>query len=259
MKKQLLRGIAIAAMSGLVLIARAQDPLLTQYPTIVQQPDDSCVPIGSIATFSVIATNADAYQWYKNNVLMDGETNSSVTISNAGINDVGYYSAAVINALGAVPTRSAGLNVYTSSSTTSTTTSSPLTRNRLLSTQSMSMMSQSDLGGGGMITVYGLPVTGNGGTGNCPGKYSGYVNFTKPATNGWGWAPTSGMTHIASDENRSDTKIQFMGQYGDIGCAPVSVTVSNPISPVYRFAIFFPTNVAVPTNAYPITLTGFDP
>jgi hypothetical protein len=37
------------------------------------------------------------------------------------------------------------------------------------------------------------------------------------------------------------------------------VTVVNPMSPAYRFAIYFPTNSMVPTNAYPITLSGFDP
>jgi len=258
MKKRLLRGVAIAAMTGLVLTARAQDST-SQYPTILQQPDDQCVPIGSVASYSVLATNAVAYQWYKNNVQMDGETNSSITISNAGINDVGYYSAAVMNSLGVVPTRSANMNVYTTSSTTGATTSS-FPKTKLLSTQSMSMMSQTDMGGGGPITVYGLPVTGNGGTGSCPGRYSSYVSYTKPATNGWGWGPTAGMTHIASDENRSDTKVTFMGQYGDTGCGASSVTVSNPISPYYRFCIFFPTNVTIATNtAYPITLSGFDP
>jgi hypothetical protein len=260
--KQILRGIAISAMAGLALIGRAQDTNVdqSQYPTIIQQPNDQCVPVGVTATFSVVATNADSYQWYKNNALMDSATNSSVTILSAGINDVGYYSAAVMNNAGAVPTRSASLNVYTTSSTTTTsTTTSTFTKSRL-STQSMSTMTTSDLGGGGEITVFGLPVvSGGGGTGSCPGRYSGYVNFTKPAAQGWGWAPTVGMTHTATDTNRPDTKIQFMGQYGDTGCAPVSVTVSNPISPVYRFSIFFPTNCAVPTNAYPITLDGFDP
>jgi hypothetical protein len=123
----------------------------------------------------------------------------------------------------------------------------------------MSTMTISDLGGGGEITVYGFPVVSGGGSGNCPGKYSGYVNFTKTMAQGWGWAPTAGATHVASDTNRMDTKIMFTGQYGDSSCASNGVTVLNPTSPVYRFSIFFPTNSVVPTNAYPITLDGFDP
>jgi hypothetical protein len=50
-----------------------------------------------------------------------------------------------------------------------------------------------------------------------------------------------------------------MGNYGDPGCNTNSVAVSNPISPAYRFTIYFPTNTVVPTNLYPITLDGFDP
>src|SRR4051812_37197915 len=69
MKKRLLRGIAVAAMTGIVLTAHAQDATTdqSQYPTILEQPVDQCLPVGSPATFSVVATNVDSYQWYKNN------------------------------------------------------------------------------------------------------------------------------------------------------------------------------------------------
>jgi len=124
----------------------------------------------------------------------------------------------------------------------------------------MSTMTAGDLGGGGMITMFGMPVVSGGGTGSCPGKYSGYVNFTKTSPQGWGWAPTAGVpTHTASDTNRVDTKIQYGGQYGDNGCNTNSVSFSNPMSPVYRFSIYFPPGSQVPTNAYAITLDGFDP
>ena len=39
------------------------------------------------------------------------------------------------------------------------------------------------------IVVFGFPVSGKGTQGTCPGKYVGYINYTKSATNGWGWAP----------------------------------------------------------------------
>jgi len=78
---------------------------------------------------------------------------------------------------------------------------------------------------------------------------------------GWGWAASTNTTvHTATDGNRSDTKIQFAGAYGDNNCGQSTVTVSDPaLSPVYRFSIYFPVGGQVPTNAYPITLTGFDP
>lgn len=265
MKKRLIRGFAIAAMTGFVLALRAQDTTTTdqsQYPTILQQPVDQCLPVGSPVTFSVVASNVDSYQWYKNNTALDGQTNSSLTIASVAISDVGYYSAAVIKAGDAVPTRMANLNVYTTAgSTTLTTTVTTSLKTRLFSTQSLSLMSTLDMGGGGSITVYGTPVASGGGSGNCPGRYCGYVNYTKTSSQGWGWAPSSGTTvHTATDGNQSNTKIQYLGAYGDSGCNLTTVAVPDPfMSPVYRFTIYFPTNSVVPTNVYPITLTGFDP
>jgi hypothetical protein len=263
MKKCFLRGIAIAAIAGFVLTLQAQDSTdQSQYPTILSQPVDQCVPVGSPVTFSVTASNVDSYQWYKNNTLMEGQTNSSLTIASAAISDVSYYSAAVMKGNDAVPTRMAILNVYTTSSGSLNLTTSLTTKSRLgLSLSLSGTLSAMDLGGGGTMTMYGMPVTMTGGnSNNCPGRYSGYVNFTKTASQGWGWAPTAGApSHTATDYNRSDTKVYFMGSYSDSGCGTNSVNVSNPTSPVYRFSIFFPIGTQVPTNTYAITLDGFDP
>jgi hypothetical protein len=256
MKKCISRGIALAASAGLVLAAHAQDTNdQSQFPTILQQPIDQCLPIGAAATFSVVASNVDSYQWYGNNVALDGETNSSLTIPSVGTGDVGYYFASVIKGSEVVPTRSANLNVYTVSTTT--TTSGTKTKTMSMNTS----MSPMDLGGGGVITVFGSPVVSGGGSGTCPGKYCGYVNFTKTMSQGWGWTPSTNTTvHTAADGNRSDTRVQYVGSYGDAGCALTTVTTSPaPPSPVYRFTIYFPQGGQMPTNAYPITLTGFDP
>ncbi|HXS69098.1 MAG TPA: hypothetical protein VN761_09670 [Candidatus Polarisedimenticolia bacterium] len=183
---------------------------------------------------------------------MDGQTNNTFTIANAGTNDVAYYSATVFNGSEGVPTRMAGLNVYM------TSTQAP---SRSAKTGSMNTMS-SDLGDGGPIVVFGLPVTGGGGGGNsCPGSYAGYVNFIKPMSQGWGWLPdTNAVALSAADQNRSDTKVQAFGYYGDTYCASNSVNIPVPApSPKYRFTIFFPRGSQVPTNSYPITLTGFQP
>jgi hypothetical protein len=258
MKKCISRGIALAASAGLVLAAHAQDNTdQSQFPTILQQPIDQCLPVGAAATFSVVASNVDSYQWYGNNVALDGETNSSLTIPSVAISDVGYYFASVIKGSEVVPTRSANLNVYTVSTTT--TTSGTGTKNKSMS-MNMSI-GPMDLGGGGVVTVFGFPVVSGGGSGTCPGKYSGYVNYTKPASQGWGWCPSTNTTiYTATDTNRSETKIQYGGYYGDSGCAQTTVTIPYPtMSPVYRFSIYFPTGAAVPTNAYPITLSGFNP
>jgi hypothetical protein len=206
-----------------------------EFPMIIGQPEDQMVPFGSNATFSVVAVNADGYQWLFNGNAIDGATGTSLTITNAGINNVGYYSCDVLKATEGVPTRSALLMVYTNSIDPQT--------------------------GVDPVVVFGFPLPGGGSQGTCPGHYVGYINYTKSATNGWGWAPdtTNGNTiFTATDNNSTNTKIQYVGAYGDNGCNQTTVTVPYPaMSPVYRFTIYFTNNV--PTNAYAITLGGFNP
>jgi hypothetical protein len=206
-----------------------------QYPFIIYQPDDQCVPFGSNATFTVAALNANGYQWLFNGNALTNGTNSSLVIQNAGIQNVGYYSCDIFNGSESVPTRSASLQVYTNWIDPQT--------------------------GVDPMVVYSFPYPGGGGSGSCPGHYVGYVNYTKPYTNGWGWAPdtTNGNTvFTATDNNQTNTKVEYVGAYGDEGCNQTTVTVPNPpYSPVYRFTIYFTNNV--PTNAYPITLSGFKP
>ena len=243
MKKCFSRGFALAAIAGLILTSHAQDTNSidqSQFPTILLQPVDQCVLMGTPVTFSVQATNADGYQWYVNNNPIDGQTNGSLTIANASTNDVGYYTASVIKGSEAVPSRQALLNVYITSGLTSavtTTVSNTLGSVTRLASRTFSAL---DLGGGGMITVFGTPIVSGGGSGQCPGPYSGYVNFTKTMSDGWGYAPTSGTTtHTAADPNRSDTKVQYVGYYGDFNCDQTTVTVPDPaISPKYTDSRF---------------------
>ena len=231
--------IALTAITGLLAfagtIAQAQtadDLDQTEFPTITSQPVDQAVPAGSDAVLSVQAVNADSYQWQSNGVAIEGQTNSTLTIENVGVDSAGSYSCNVSQSGGdAVPTRAASLNVVTPCMT-----------------------------GGGPITVYGLPKAGGGTQGTCPGSYAGYVNYTKTVAQGWGWAPSTNSTTIftaADGGGRTNTKIVYLGKRTDNGCGQTSVTIPNPpYSSVYRFTIYFPNNV--PTTNYPIALTGFD-
>ena len=229
--------ITLAAITGLVVItgnsvqAQTTDALdQSEFPTITAQPVDQAVTVGSNAVLSVQAVNADSYQWLSNGVAIEGQTNSILTLENVGVDNAGSYSCNVSQSGGdAVPTRAASLNVVTAS-----------------------------LPGGGPIVVFGLPKAGGGNIGTCPGSFAGYLNFTKTISQGWGWVP-SGTVHTATDgSGRTDTKIGYVGKYGDTGCNQTTVTIPNPpYSPSYRFTIYFPNNV--PTTNYPIVLTGFNP
>ncbi|MGA3284000.1 MAG: immunoglobulin domain-containing protein [Verrucomicrobiota bacterium] len=267
MNKRIPYIITLAAVTGLILIAgntaQAQmtDPLLTDpvdqsgFPQITAQPLDQAVPIGSNVVLSVQAINADSYQWLCNGVPIDGQTNSILVIANVGTNDVGLYSCEVFNGDQAVPTRMASVEAVATgngaASVNAVTTASVTT--------SANVVMASGLLGGGPIIVFGTPLSGGGRQGTCPGPYAGVVAYTKTVSQGWGWAPITGATVLtaADGSGRTDTKVQYLGAYGDNGCAQTTVTIPYPpISPVYRFAIYFTNNV--PTNAYPIVLTGFN-
>jgi hypothetical protein len=254
--------MALAAITGFLVIAsnrvqaQTTDSLLTdsvdqsEFPQITAQPVDQVVPIGANVVLSVQAINADSYQWLRNGITVDGQTNSILVIQNAGINDVGLYSCNVSqNGGGTVPTRAANVMVYETGSSVVAAKSSAVA--------AKSSVVAASLPGGGPITVFGTPVLSNGSSGGCPGHYTGYVIYSKPVSQGWGWTPT-GTVHTVTDTNRTDTKVQYLGAYGDIGCNQTTISIPNPtFSPVYEFTIFFTNNV--PTNAYPmVLLTGFN-
>jgi hypothetical protein len=236
MKKQILALILFTATAKLAAADSNTYSEQSEFPQIIRQPEDQLVPMNSTATFTVVATNGPlAYQWLRSGNAMDGQTNDTLTISNAQVSDVAFYSCNVSKYTESVPTRSASLMVFTSSIDPQT--------------------------GVDPVVVFGSPVVSGGSSGTCPGPYTGYVSYSKTAQQGWGWAPdTTGGNNIftATDTNRTDTKIQYLGAYGDNGCNQTTVTLpTSPVSPVYRFGIYFTNNV--PTNAYAITLNGFKP
>jgi hypothetical protein len=251
MNKRIPYMIALAVVTGLSFIAintaRAQsaDALdQSQFPIITAQPVDQAVIAGSNAVLSVQANNADSYQWQSNGVDIAGQTNSTLVLQNVGVNNAGLYSCNVSQGGGdPVPTRAASVLVETAANATA---AGGVTANGIL--------------GGGPITVSGGPKASNGVQGTCPGSYAGYVIYTKTISQGWGWTPISGATTLTATDGggRTDTKVTYMGEYGDSGCAQTTVTIPYPpYSPIYRFAIYFPNNV--PTTNYPITLNGFNP
>ena len=267
MKKYIPHIITLAAITGLVVItgnrvhAQTTDVLdQSEFPQVTAQPVDQTVPIGANVLLSVQANNANGYQWLCNGTPLDGQTNNALVIQNAGINDVGLYSCEVFNGDQAVPTRTASVEVETmAGATTAGVTAAKATTASALSASAMTTgASAASMPAGGPIIVYGTPYPGGGSQGTCPGRYAGYVNYIKTASQGWGWAPIAGMAHTATDTNRTDTKIEYGGRSGDEDCDQTSVSIPDPaFSTKYRFTIYFTNNV--PTNAYPITLTGFNP
>lgn len=94
-------------------IAPSQVAVLTVNtgPNIQQQPQNQTVVAGSSATFTVVAQNADGYQWRKNGVNIPNATNSFYAIANAQQSDAANYSVLVTNQFGSTPSANASLTV----------------------------------------------------------------------------------------------------------------------------------------------------
>jgi hypothetical protein len=106
----------------------------TSPPWIIAQPTNRIVQVGSNATFAVgVAwTNGMSYQWYFNqpnapgntNISLSftnalaGGTNESLTLTNVQLTDAGFYSVIVTNITGAVTSAPASSMVYTNATPT---------------------------------------------------------------------------------------------------------------------------------------------
>ena len=82
-------------------------------PVITGQPQAQTVAQGGTATFGVTATAAHPliYQWFKDGLALARATNATLTLTNVQLNQIGYYSVGVSNAVAGVLSANAALNV----------------------------------------------------------------------------------------------------------------------------------------------------
>jgi len=111
--------------SGGVVISSAPG---TQAPSITQQPQNTEVPVGQTATFTVVATNATTYQWQKNGSNVGGATSSSFTTPVTVSGDNGSTWDVVING-GALTSVVVTLQVDTAASIATATVTPTATTN----------------------------------------------------------------------------------------------------------------------------------
>ncbi|MEK7677126.1 MAG: immunoglobulin domain-containing protein [Verrucomicrobiota bacterium] len=87
--------------------------IATGAPVIFSQPASRTNNTGTSATFSVLAggTPPLSYQWWKEEVALAGETESSLSLTNLQGSDAGNYMVVITNAYGAVTSAVAVLTV----------------------------------------------------------------------------------------------------------------------------------------------------
>ena len=82
-------------------------------PTILAQPENQFIQFSNSGTFSVAASGVGplAYQWRFNAASLIGQTNSSLTVSNATLANEGNYQVVIANSYGSVTSSVATLAV----------------------------------------------------------------------------------------------------------------------------------------------------
>jgi formylglycine-generating enzyme len=93
--------------------------ILQQGPTLTRQPSGANRSVGESVTFSVEATGSDpmSYQWFFNETnVVEGATNSDITLSGLQLTNAGSYRVQVTNLYGSVLSDPATLTVTESTS-----------------------------------------------------------------------------------------------------------------------------------------------
>jgi hypothetical protein len=98
-------------------------PLPPIAPTIITQPTNQSIQVGNTLVFSVSCTGdmPFAFQWYKNDVAIQGQAGASLSIASVAESDAGSYTVKITNAGGSVTTTAAVLTVIVPVAPTITT------------------------------------------------------------------------------------------------------------------------------------------
>jgi uncharacterized repeat protein (TIGR02543 family) len=104
--------VVVSNNAGSITSPVARLSLLTP-PAIVVHPQSQTVIAGTNASFTVSAAGAPPlrYQWWQNNILLGGRTNSTLALANVQPVHAGNYFAVVTNSLGSATSALASLTV----------------------------------------------------------------------------------------------------------------------------------------------------
>ncbi|MEI8088084.1 MAG: immunoglobulin domain-containing protein [Opitutaceae bacterium] len=82
-------------------------------PVITAQPSSQTVSVGANVTFSLSATGSPSpvLQWKKNGLIISGQTNTTLTLTNIQTSDQGSYTCVATNLVGSVTSSTASLSI----------------------------------------------------------------------------------------------------------------------------------------------------
>lgn len=107
--------VAVSAGDTNSFVIGTDQVALTTRPAVLTPPADVTVAAGGDASLSILASGnaAPSYQWFKDGLLLPGETSSSLAIDNASVADTGAYTVRVSNASGTLFATPATITVAT--------------------------------------------------------------------------------------------------------------------------------------------------
>src|SRR5262249_4522336 len=107
------RALSQTELQSIVNAGAAGRCLTSTPPSILTQPQNQVVSVGSSATFNVVANGSAplAYQWRFNGTNIAGATGTSLLLSNVQPTQVGFYSVRLDNLVGFVLSSNALLTV----------------------------------------------------------------------------------------------------------------------------------------------------
>ena len=103
---------SVGSITSNVVTLTVNEPTPT-LPVITEQPSSQTIVVGDGAVFNVNATGEPpiAYQWFKDDVEIQGATGNTHIIQTSALTDAGVYKATVTNIAGTVTSNTATLTV----------------------------------------------------------------------------------------------------------------------------------------------------
>ena len=106
-------GQSVTSNIATVTVINPPTPPTPTLPVITEQPSSQTIVVGDGAVFNVNATGEPpiAYQWFKDDVEIQGATGNTHIIQTSALTDAGVYKATVTNIAGTVTSNTATLTV----------------------------------------------------------------------------------------------------------------------------------------------------
>lgn len=123
-------------------------------PSFTSQPQSQTIEAGNTVVLNATATAANSYRWMHNGAAINGATDGTLVINNAGAADAGSYTVTATNSIGSVTSNAATITIVNDA---------PANVGRLVN-----LSIRSNAGTGDQTLIVGFNLGGSGTSGSAP-------------------------------------------------------------------------------------------